>query len=306
VMELHTLGVGSGYSQKDVQELARVLTGLGVNYTGKPPKLNPAQQAAYVAHAGFEFNPARHDMGDKTVLGRRIDGSGMAEVEQVLDLLSRHPATARFVSRKLATYFVADEPPPALVARMAKRFLDSDGDIAVVLRTMFESREFEASLATSANAGDSSTSAVKMKDQMQFVVSSLRLAYRMPSDGAGSAAVMTNLRPAVGWLNTLGEPLYGRITPDGRPLLQSAWASPAQMVRRFEIARAICSGNAGLFNTEDNQPQEAVAFPQIAGRLFWQHIEPTLSSPTRQALTRAASQAEWNTLVLSAPEWMAK
>src|SRR5258705_2990602 len=139
LLELHTLGVDGGYTQRDVQELARVLTGVSVNLTGKAPNVRGELRSQYVRDGLFEFNPARHDYGVKTVLGHSIRGRGLAEVDEILDVLSRHPATARFVSRKIATFFVADDPAPALVARMAQTFTSTGGDIAAVLRTMIGS-----------------------------------------------------------------------------------------------------------------------------------------------------------------------
>ena len=295
LMELHTLGVsggasGSRYSQQDVQELARALTGVGINATDSVPRLPPPRQALYLRDGLFEFNPARHDFGAKTLLGRHIGGAGFPEVEEAVTLLSRDPATARFISRKLATYFVADDPPPRLVETMAETFRRSDGDIAAVLRVLFLSPEL-ATLLAQAPAGTG-----KFKDPLQFVVSSLRLAY----DGK----VISNYRPVVGWLNQLGEPLYGRVTPDGYALVEPAWTSSGQLVKRFEIARAIGAGSAGLFNTEDNQPGPRVAFPMLNNRLFYEAIEPTLSARTREALGRTASQQEWNTVLLASPDWM--
>jgi uncharacterized protein (DUF1800 family) len=273
LMELHTLGVsggpsGSRYSQQDVQELARVLTGVGL----------------------FEFNPRRHDFGAKTVLGHRIDGNGFKEVEQVVTMLCRQPATARFVSTKLATYFAADDPPAKLVDAMATTFMKTDGDIAAVLKTMFLSREFAVLLNTS------EPTAGKFKDPVQFVVSSLRLAY----DGK----MISNYRPVLNWLNQLGEPPFGHVTPDGYPLVESAWASSGQMVKRFEIARIIGSGNAPLFTAEDGTRGPRTGFPMLTNRLFYDAIEPTLSARTRAALSQASSQQEWNTVLLSSPDWM--
>ncbi|MBV8619654.1 MAG: DUF1800 domain-containing protein, partial [Curvibacter sp.] len=144
LMELHTLGVQGGYSQKDVQELARVLTGVGVNLNpldAPPPKLPPALRDQYVRRGLFEFNPARHDMGDKVLLGQPIRSRGLAEVNEALDRLARAPATARFISHKLAVYFVSDNPPAALVERMAATFSRSDGDIAATLATLFSAPE---------------------------------------------------------------------------------------------------------------------------------------------------------------------
>src|SRR5579871_1546566 len=122
LMELHTLGVGSGYTQQDIQELARILTGVGVNMSGNEPKLKPEWQKLYRHQGAFEFNPARHDFGSKTLLGQRIDGSGFAEVEKAVDVIVSQPACAQFVARKLAMYFVSDNPPRSLVDHMAKTF----------------------------------------------------------------------------------------------------------------------------------------------------------------------------------------
>jgi uncharacterized protein (DUF1800 family) len=295
LMELHTLGVsggpsGSNYTQQDVQELARVLTGAGVNATENTPKLPPARQALYVRHGLFEFNPARHDFEPKTLLHQPITEHGFPEIEQAVALLCRQPATAKFISLKLATYFVSDDPPPVLVAKMARTLQQTDGSIGAVLREMFLDRDFNVALDAAAPRLE------KFKDPMQFVVSSLRLAY----DGK----TITNYRPVIGWLAQLGEPLYGRVTPDGYPLTEAAWTSSGQLVRRFEIARAIGSGNAGLFNLDDNTPGPKMGFPMLTTRLFYDTIEPGLSAATRQALDRTSSQQEWNTMLLGSPDWM--
>jgi hypothetical protein len=136
----------------------------------------------------------------------------------------------------------------------------------------------------------------KFKDPMQFVVSSMRLAY----DGKA----ITNYHPAIGWLQQLGEPLYGRVTPDGYALTEAAWSSSGQMVRRFEIARAIGSGNAGLFNNDDNTPGPSTGFPMLTSRLFFEAIDPALGARARDALGRTSSQQEWNTVLLASPDWM--
>ena len=285
LMELHTLGVSGGYSQQDVQELARILTGVGLNLTAEAPKVRPAVQNLYVRQGLFEFNPNRHDFGDKMFLGQRITGGrGLAELEEALDRLARHPSTARFVSRKLALYFVSDDPPASLVERMAQAFQSSDGDIAATLRAMFGSQEFTASLGR------------KFKDPVHYVVSAVRLAY--------DEKPILNAAPMIGWLNRMGEPLYGRETPDGYPLTQSGWASPGQMTTRFEIARAIGSGAAGLFKADGPQPVERAAFPQLSNALYYQAIQKTLSPATLKALDEARSPQEWNTYLLSSPEFM--
>ncbi|MDZ5635072.1 DUF1800 domain-containing protein [Janthinobacterium sp. GMG1] len=284
LMELHTLGVNGGYSQADVQELARILTGVGVNLGTDTPKVKPALQSQYVRKGLFEFNPNRHDYGDKQFLGQTVKGRGLAELDEALDRLSRSPATAHFISGKLAQYFVGDNPPEALVARMAATFQHSDGMIADVLQTMFDSPEFRQSLGK------------KFKDPMHYVVSAVRLSY--------DDKPILNAGPMLSWLSRMGQPLYGRQTPDGYPLTEASWASPGQMTTRFDIARTIGSGSAGLFKTDGPQPQEKVAFPQLASALYYQSLQPGLSPATRQALEQAASPQEWNTFLLSSPEMM--
>jgi uncharacterized protein (DUF1800 family) len=282
LMELHTLGLGAGYSQQDVQELARILTGVGVN-SGDTPKLKPELRSLYKRNGAFEFNPARHDFGRKTLLGKTVDGGGFSEIEQAVTLLVRQPACANFIARKLAVYFVADDPPPRLVARMAQTFTATDGDIAAVLRTMFLAPEFSASL------GD------KFRDPTHFVVAAVRFAY----DGRP----LSNTRPMLNWLNALGQAPYNRQTPDGYPLTELAWASAGQMSRRFEIARAIGSGNAGLFDPQDGGKATITGFPQLSNRLYFEGVEASLSASTRTALDQANSQQEWNTFLLSSPEF---
>ena len=282
LLELHTLGVGGGYSQQDVQELARVLTGVGVN-VGDQPKLKPEMQRMYVREGAFEFNPARHDFGAKSLLGHPVTGRGFGEVEDAVGLIVAQPACARFISRQLAIYFVADSPPAALVERTAQTFMHTDGDIGAVLHTLFMSREFNAVLGA------------KFKDPTRYVVSAIRFAY----DGRP----ISNTRPVLNWLNGLGEAPYGRQTPDGYPLTELSWASSGQMSRRFEIARAIGAGNAGLFNPEDGAAAGAVGFPQLSNRLYFEAVEPFLAVRTKDALGRANSQQEWNTFLLSSPEF---
>jgi len=282
LMELHTLGVNGGYTQHDVEQLARVLTGVGIN-TGDAPHLKPEWQPLYRRDGAFEFNPARHDFGPKELLGHPVGGKGMTEVENAVRQIVREPACATFISHKIAVYFVADDPPPRLVEQMAQTFRHSDGDIAAVLRTMFLSPEFSA-----APGG-------KFKDPMRYVVSAVRFAY----DGKP----ITNTRPLLNWLNGLGEAPFGRSTPDGYPLTESNWASPGQMSRRFEIARAIGSGNAGLFDPEDGSAALTTGFPQLSNRLYFEAVEPFLAASTRAALDRANSQQEWNTFLLGSPEF---
>jgi uncharacterized protein (DUF1800 family) len=299
-MELHTLGVsggpsGSRYTQQDVQELARVLTGVGL--AGPAPggpgatRRGGGRRAAMETAAAdglFAFNPRRHDPGRKTVLGRAIRGDGFAEVEDAVDWLCRQPATARFVSIKLATYFVADEPPPVVVEAMAATYTRTGGSIAAVLREMF----LHPAVLTHLAADDGG----KFKDPMQFVVSSLRLA----DDGRD----VSDMRPVVRWLQVLGQPLYGRVTPDGYPLTESAWTSSGQLVQRFEIARAIGSRNTDLLADAGTSSRRRGEAPAMRSPFFTAQIEPQLGPRTRQALQAATSPREWNALLLSSPDWM--
>jgi uncharacterized protein (DUF1800 family) len=292
LLELHTLGVDAGYTQTDVQELARILTGVGLDRGGAAPPEN---------HDGFEFNPARHDPGDKTLLGHHIVGRGFAEIEEAVDIITRHPACARFIARALAAYFVADEPPPSLVSSLARVFTRTGGDLTQVMRALLDSRELAASFGAGAVGGVSpandarAVNPVKWKDPMHFVVSAFRLAYDQKP--------IVNAHPVVNALAALGEPLYGRPTPDGYPLGAADWVSSGQLARRFEIARTIASGNGGLFEPEDGTPSTTTGFPQLGSRLYFERVEATLSPTTRQALERAASQQEWNTYLLSSPEF---
>jgi uncharacterized protein (DUF1800 family) len=288
IMELHTMGVGSGYTQQDVQELARILTGVGVNFQPDAPK--PAGPApappppGYIRAGLFEFNPNRHDTGPKHFLGHAIEGGGFAEVEQALDLLARQPATANHICLQIATYFVADTPPPALVQRMAQTFQRTDGDIASVLAMMFRSPEFNAAPKS------------KYKDPMQFVLSAVRLAY--------DDKVVLNPAPIQGWLGRLAQGLYNHETPDGYPMNAAAWSGPGQMAMRFEIARQIGANSAGLFKPPGPDAVDHPAFPQIQNALYFTSLQQTLGAPTRAALDQAVSPQDWNTLYLSSPEFM--
>jgi uncharacterized protein (DUF1800 family) len=286
IMELHTMGVGSGYTQGDVEELARVLTGVGIDLKPDSPRLKPELQPQLVRDGLFEFNPARHDYGDKTFLGHPIKGRGLAEVDEALDMLSRHAATAAYVSRKIATYFVADTPPQPLVQQMTETFQKTDGDIAAVLSTMTRAPEFAAALAKGG----------KLKDPVHYVLSAVRLAY----DGK----VVLNTLPVQNWLNRLGEGLFNRATPDGYSVLSSAWNGPGQMMVRFEIARQIGSGPSGLFKPEGPDATDRPAFPLFQNPLYFNALHRTLSPKTLAALDQAVSPQDWNTLFLSSPEFM--
>jgi uncharacterized protein (DUF1800 family) len=284
LMELHTMGVGSGYTQKDVEELARILTGVGIDLKQDSPKLKPEWQSLLIRDGLFEFNPARHDFGDKVLLGHLIKGRGFAEIEEALDILSKQPATAQHVSRELATYFIADEPPRPLLDRMVQTFIRTDGDIASVLDTMFHSPEFGTSLGT------------RFKDPVRFVLSAVRLAY--------DAKVVVNSVPIQNWLNRLAEGLYNHQTPDGYAMTSSAWNGSGQMMTRFEIARQIGSNSAGLFKLAGPDAADQPAFPLLQNGLYFSSLRLNLSAQTQAALDKATSPQDWNTLFLSSPEFM--
>lgn len=207
LMELHTMGVDSGYTQKDVTELARMLTGWTFN-----------NRELVMRNRGFVFDAARHDRGDKLWLGHVIHSGGQGEGEYALDVLAMLPQTAHHLSYQLAQYFVQDQPPPALVERLARSYLESKGDIRTVLRTLFSSPEFMAPAAVGA----------KFKTPYQFVVSVARAAN----------APVNDLKPVLGTLNKLGMPLYGCQTPDGYKNTQEAWLNPDALSRRIAYATA--------------------------------------------------------------------
>jgi uncharacterized protein (DUF1800 family) len=284
IMELHTMGVGSGYTQKDVQELARILTGVGVNLSGKQPNVRPDLRGQYRAGNLFEYNPNRHDYGDKVFLGISIKGEGLEEVAEALAILSAEPATARHISEQLAQFFCCDTPPDSLVDAMAATFRARDGDIGAVLQTLFASPEFKASLGR------------KFKDPIHFAVSALRAAY--------GDTVILNAQPLLNWLNRMSEPLYGHETPDGYALTEAAWSGPGEMETRFEIARQIGLGHSGLFKLPDDTAKEPAPPPAIQATRYYQAIAPTLGAATVAALAQEKSSTDWNMLFLSSPEFM--
>jgi len=207
LMELHTLGVNGGYTQQDVTEVARVFTG----WTIEEPRNG----------GGFVFRPRLHEPGPKTVLGHHIKEGGQKEGREVLELLARQPATARFISTELAQRFVSDDPPPALVDAMAKTFLKSDGDIREVLRTMFRAPEFWAPEAYRA----------RVKTPLEFVASSLR----------ATEAQVDDPLPLVQVLNKMGQPLYGCQPPTGYSTRSDVWVNSAALLDRMNFGLALAS-----------------------------------------------------------------
>ena len=207
LMELHTLGVNGGYTQADVTQVARVLTGWTVD---KPQR-----------GGGFKFDESRHEPGAKKVLGKKIKEHGEQEGEQLLHMLATRPATAKFISRKLAIRFVGDDPPEALVDRMAKTYLSSGGDISEVLKTLFHSPEFWAPDAYRA----------KVKTPLEYVVSAAR----------ASNANIDNMQPLTNALRDMGMPLYGAVPPTGYKWDASDWVSTGALVARMNFALTLTS-----------------------------------------------------------------
>ena len=209
LMELHTLGVDGGYTQQDVSAVARVFTGWTIHDVNRVGE--------------FQFNPALHDRGAKNVLGHELPrGGGESEGVQVIDLLARHPSTARFISRKLAQRFVADDPPAALVERMAATFTRTDGDLRAVMETLLLSPEFLSEGAWRA----------KVKSPLEMVVGSLRALNAEVTDTAELARR----------IGELGQPLYAKAEPTGYPEDSQAWANPVGLLGRMNFATALMAG----------------------------------------------------------------
>jgi uncharacterized protein (DUF1800 family) len=208
LMELHTLGVDGGYTQKDVTEVARCFTGWTID---KPRE-----------YADFKFDERLHDPDPKVVLGKKFHTGGMKDGEQVIELLARHPSTAKFISTKLARRFVSDTPPSSLVQHMAQTFQSSDGDIRAVLKTMIYSPEFWSREAYRA----------KIKTPFELVVSTAR---------ALGADVDTPM-PLVQWTGRIGEPLYQCQPPTGYADKSDAWVNTGALLNRLNYSLAL-AGN---------------------------------------------------------------
>jgi uncharacterized protein (DUF1800 family) len=208
LMELHTLGVDGGYTQKDVTEVARCFTG----WTIDKPRLNPE----------FKFDDRLHDPDPKLVLGHKIHAGGMKDGEEVIDLLVHNPSTAKFISTKLARRFVSDNPPPALISRMSQTFLSTDGDIKAVMRSMIYSPEFWSREAYRA----------KIKTPFELVVSAAR--------ALGTDVDMP--QPLVGWVARIGEPLYQCQPPTGYSDKAESWVNTGALLNRLNFSLAL-AGN---------------------------------------------------------------
>lgn len=249
LMELHTLGVDGGYTQTDVITLAKILTGWGYRRPGQANQAANARRRQLVSYSsneaspnGFFFDANRHDFSSKVFLGRAIQSSGLGEGEEALDILAQHPSTARHLSYELAQYFVADDPPKALVDRLARRFLDTRGDIRAVLDTLFHSPEF----------WDEEYAGKKFKTPYEYVISAVR--------STGSPIV--NTRPLRGVMAQLGMPLYGCQTPDGFKNVRDAWLNPNAMTQRLNFAVALGAGRLRLAEVPANGMNQMAGTPE--------------------------------------------
>ncbi|MCG2583677.1 DUF1800 domain-containing protein [Massilia sp. TS11] len=269
LMELHTLGVDGGYTQQDVTELARMLTGWTFD-----------QRMLVRAGVGFQFDPRRHDNGRKQWLGRTVEPAGVSEGEMALDVLAMHPATARHLAYQLAQYFVNDVPPPALVERMAKAYLDNKAELKPMLRVMFTSKEF----MDPANMG------AKFKTPYQYVVSSVR----------ATGLPVRNVGPLVATLNQLGMPLYGCQTPDGYKNTQDAWLNPDALSRRIAFATALGSGRLGIDTAPSAPPRQLVALAGKAAERAAANMDKTVNQAAA-ALADAASKEAPPMMAMAAP-----
>ena len=265
LMELHTLGVDGGYTQDDVVALARILTGWGLVRPNASPE----------GGSGFVFYPQRHDDGPKRLLGHDIAAGGEAEGEEALDILAKSPATARHIAFELARYFVADQPPPALVDRLAARFSESDGDIRAVLQTLFASREFQGSTGA------------KYKSPYRFVLSAIRAA----------GAQVDNPKPLVDALARLGQPIYGCATPDGYRDTAEAWLSADAAVLRVNFVTALAAGRLPL--GKDAGPQPSGVDAAELQRL----LAPALRPRTSTVLVASPTELQV-ALLLGGPDFM--
>ncbi len=226
LMELHTLGVDGGYTQKDVTEAARCFTGWTID--------RPQQGGA------FRFAPMAHDLGEKVVLGVTIPaGGGEKDGEKVLDIVAHHPSTAHFISQKLAQRFVADNPPAALVDRMAHTFLTTDGDLRAVMQTMLDSKEFwsEGAFET------------KIKSPLEVVVSAVR----------ATNANVDFANALVNQVAQLGEPLYRKIEPTGYSNSSREWMNTAGLMARMNFALQLSSNKVPGVSVEQTAASKDTA-----------------------------------------------
>ena len=225
LMELHTLGADGGYTQKDVQEVARAFTGWSIDR----PQFN----------GEFMFRPRLHDDGEKTILGHKVDAGGIRDGETVIDILSKHPSAARFISTKLVRRFVSDDPPTSLVRHVAEVYRKSDGDIREMVRAILTSKEFHSREAVQA----------KTKTPFEFVVSAIRTL-----DGTTDGS-----RPIVQSIARMGQPLYQCQPPAGYPDQADHWMSNGAILERLNFAVALAGKSIPGTLVNFEEPVKSVA-----------------------------------------------
>ena len=239
LMELHTLGVDGGYTQQDVIEVARCFTGWTIRADSRG--------RAGLFGGEFAFNPRGHDHGEKIVLGVTIPvGGGQTDGDQVIDILLHHPSTAKFIARKLAVRFVADEPPAALVDRMAAAFARSEGDIAKVMAVMLESREFWSEGAYQS----------KMKSPLELVISAVR----------ATGAELERPGPLANLLKTMGQPLYRKQEPTGYSNNGEDWTNSAALLARLNFVVALEQNKAPGLRVASLPPGLRLRAPEFQKR----------------------------------------
>lgn len=275
LMELHTLGVDGGYTQKDVQEVARCFTG----WTIKNPRGARNGNAADDADAGtFFFNARAHDDGEKIVLGQRIPaGGGINDGLTVLEILARHPSTAKLIATKLSRRFVSDDPPAALVSRVAAAYTKSNGDIRVTLRAIFTAPEFNAPAAYRA----------KIKTPFELGASALRA---LDADTDGDA-------PIHKWIAKMGEPLYMYQAPTGYPDTAESWVNTGALLERLNFALALSANRVKgtrvdleRFATNDAPARRDQA--QLVNHFVERILQNEVSPQTRATLLKQLSEPQ--------------
>lgn len=276
LMELHTLGVDGGYTQKDVITLARIFTGWGISRNPQHTKDG----------SGFYFHRRRHDFSDKVFLGKNIKGNGEAQGEEALDILASHPATARHISYKLAQYFVSDNPPDSLVKRLSQRFQATDGNIRAVLNTLLSSPEF----------WDAKNFNAKFKTPYQYVVSAVR----------ATGIQVKNTKPLANTLKQLGMPLYKYPAPNGYKNTQKAWLNPDGMNRRLSFATILASGRLPLSKqllNQDRKNNQATPRETIDAVQLTNTLGNSFSDKTRNVISSSPPRLR-SALILGSPDLM--
>lgn len=267
LMELHTLGVDGGYTQKDVTEVARCFTGWSIKrpYAALMGNRDGGDTGVFV------FNDFAHDKGEKTVLGKTIKGGGKDEGERILDMLARHPSTAKFIATKLVRRFVSDVPPPALVDAVADTFLKTDGDLRSVYLKIFESKEFFAQSAYRA----------KVKTPFELVVSSLRAT----DADVNSAIAATRV------LERLGMPLYGCQPPTGYPDSADHWVNTGALLGRLNYGLALAGNKLpGVAVQLDKLVKPGGKLPDALDTLTKSFLNGDVTPQTRDTLLEKCEQ----------------